>query len=78
FLKIKEDIETAFDLKRRSKAHTSPHLRDETQVLLRMYKEEELHLFRSGRTMDHAAVNRLDRGYQRLEGGKLDEFLERS
>ncbi|KAJ6448546.1 hypothetical protein C8R47DRAFT_1084987, partial [Mycena vitilis] len=28
--------------------------------------------------MDHAAVNRLDRGYQRLEGGKLDEFLERS
>ncbi|KAJ7643001.1 hypothetical protein DFH06DRAFT_999293 [Mycena polygramma] len=78
FLKIKEDIELAFDLKRRSKAHTSPHLRDELNVLLRMYKEEELHLFRSGRSLGHAAVNRFDRGYQRLEGGKLDEFLKHS
>ncbi|KAJ6463158.1 hypothetical protein C8R47DRAFT_1225275 [Mycena vitilis] len=78
FLKIKEDIELAFDLKRRSKAHTSPHLRDELNVLLRMYKEEELHLFRSGRSLGHAAVNRFDRGYQRLEGGKLEEFLKHS
>ncbi|KAJ7909546.1 hypothetical protein B0H13DRAFT_1529859, partial [Mycena leptocephala] len=39
---------------------------------------EELHLFRSGRSMGHAAVNRFDRGYQRLEGGKMAEFLERS
>lgn len=78
FLKIKENIESAFELKRRGKSHTSPHLRDETQVLLRMYKEEELHSFRSGRSMGHAAVNRLDRGYQRLEGGKMEEFLERS
>ncbi|KAF7371704.1 hypothetical protein MVEN_00026800 [Mycena venus] len=78
FLKIKEDIESAFDLKRRSKAHTSPHLRDETQILLRMYKEEELHLFRPGRSMGHAAVNRFDRGYQRLEDGKMREYLERS
>ncbi|KAJ7018511.1 hypothetical protein C8F04DRAFT_922199, partial [Mycena alexandri] len=35
-----------------------------------------LHLFRSGRSMGHAAVNRFNRGWQRLEGGKLDEFLE--
>ncbi|KAJ7691361.1 hypothetical protein B0H17DRAFT_902384, partial [Mycena rosella] len=78
FLQIKEDIESAFDLKRRGKAHTSPHLRDETKVLLCMYKEEELHFFRSGRTMGHAAVNRFDRGYQRLDEGKMAEFLERS
>ncbi|KAJ7692191.1 hypothetical protein B0H17DRAFT_1200535 [Mycena rosella] len=78
FLQIKEDIESAFDLKRRGKGHTSPHLRDETKVLLLMYKEEELHLFRWGRTMSHAAVNRFDRGYQRLEEGKMAEFLERS
>ncbi|KAJ7431690.1 hypothetical protein B0H11DRAFT_1848485 [Mycena galericulata] len=78
FLKIKENIESAFELKRRGKSHTSPHLRDETKILLRMYKEEELHLFRSGRSMGHAAINRFDRGYQRLEGGKMAEFLERS
>ncbi|KAJ7488761.1 hypothetical protein B0H11DRAFT_1860327 [Mycena galericulata] len=52
--------------------------RDETKILLQMYKEEELHFFRSGRSMGHAAINRFDRGYQRLEGGKMAEFLERS
>ncbi|KAJ7308761.1 hypothetical protein DFH08DRAFT_927373 [Mycena albidolilacea] len=78
FLKMKEDIETAFDLKRRAKAHTSPHLRNETQILLRVYEDEELHSFRSGRSMGHAAVNRFDRGYQRLDEGKMGEFLQRS
>ncbi|KAJ7765118.1 hypothetical protein B0H14DRAFT_2403154 [Mycena olivaceomarginata] len=76
FLQLKEDMESAFELKRRGKAHTSPHLRDETKILLRMYKEEELHYFRSGRSMGHAAVNRFDRGYQRLRQGKMAEFLE--
>ncbi|KAJ7932314.1 hypothetical protein B0H13DRAFT_1530293, partial [Mycena leptocephala] len=78
FLQIKEDIESAFELERRSKSDTSPHLRDETKILLRIYKEEEFHLFRSGRSMGHAAVNRLDRGYQRLQGGKMAEWLERA
>ncbi|KAJ7886975.1 hypothetical protein B0H13DRAFT_1451991, partial [Mycena leptocephala] len=55
FLKIKENVEAAFELKRRSKAHTSPHLRDETNVLLRLYREEELQTFRSHRSMGHAA-----------------------
>ncbi|KAJ6478884.1 hypothetical protein C8R45DRAFT_1076622 [Mycena sanguinolenta] len=61
-----------------AKPHTSPHLRDETKILLRMYKDEELHRFRSGRSMGHAAVNRFDRGYQRLDNGKMAEYLERS
>ncbi|KAJ7933573.1 hypothetical protein B0H13DRAFT_1856078 [Mycena leptocephala] len=71
-------VETAFELKRRSKAHPSPHLRDETKVLLRLYQEEELHHFRSGRSMGHAAVNRFDRGYQRLDNEKMAEYLQRS
>ncbi|KAJ7167969.1 hypothetical protein C8R46DRAFT_898893 [Mycena filopes] len=76
FLGMKDDVETAFDLKPRSKTHTSPHLREETKILLRMYKEEELHLFRTKRSMGHAAVNRIDRGLQRLEGGKMAEYLQ--
>ncbi|KAJ7770955.1 hypothetical protein B0H14DRAFT_3096055 [Mycena olivaceomarginata] len=75
FLQLKGDMESAFELKRRGKAHTSPHLRDETKILLRMYKEEQLHHFRSGRSMGHAAVNRFDSGYQRLRQGKMAEFL---
>jgi hypothetical protein len=78
FLRIKEEIESAFDLKARSKAHTSPHLRDEFQQLLRMHREDELHLFCSKRSMGHAAVNRFDRGYKRLEEGRLDDFLKKS
>ncbi|KAJ7661826.1 hypothetical protein B0H17DRAFT_953361, partial [Mycena rosella] len=78
FLQIKANIESAFDLKRRSKSHTSPHLRDETKILLQMYKEDKLHLFRSGRSMGHAALNRFDRGYQRLADGKMNDYLKRS
>ncbi|KAJ7929834.1 hypothetical protein B0H13DRAFT_1563973, partial [Mycena leptocephala] len=78
FLKIKENVEAAFELKRRSKAHTSPHLRDETNVLLRLYWEEELHTFRSRRSMGHAAIDRVDRDFQRLDGGKMAEYLQRS
>jgi hypothetical protein len=69
-------MESAFELKRRGKAHTSTHLRDETKILLHVYKEEELHYFRSGRSMGHAAGNRFDRGYQCLRQGKMAEFLE--
>lgn len=78
FLRIKEEITTAFSLKRRSKTHTSPHLRDELHLLLTMLKDEEVHLFRSGRSMGHCAVNQFARGCRRLEAGKLDEWLEKS
>ncbi|KAJ7729217.1 hypothetical protein B0H14DRAFT_3097944 [Mycena olivaceomarginata] len=70
FLQLKGDMESAFELKRRGKAHTSPHLRDETKILLRMYKEEQLHHFRSG--PKHGARC----SEQRLRQGKMAEFLE--
>ncbi|KAK6974153.1 hypothetical protein R3P38DRAFT_3332074 [Favolaschia claudopus] len=78
FIKIKEDMESAFELTRRSKSHTSPHMRDETRMLLKLYKEDQLHSFRSGRSLGHAAVNRFERGYEELQGGKLGDYLERS
>ncbi|KAJ6532184.1 hypothetical protein DFH09DRAFT_933468 [Mycena vulgaris] len=78
FLRLKEEIETAFSLKRRGKTHTSPHLRDELQLLLTMFKEEEIHFFRAGRSMGHAAVNQFARGCRRLEEAKLGEWLLKS
>ncbi|KAJ7776977.1 hypothetical protein DFH07DRAFT_865690 [Mycena maculata] len=78
FLRIKEEITTAFTLKRRGRTHTSPHLRDELHLLLTMFKEQEVHLFRSGRSMGHAAVKQFARGCRRLEAGKLDEWLKKS
>ncbi|KAJ7633589.1 hypothetical protein DFH06DRAFT_1139927 [Mycena polygramma] len=78
FLQIKAEVETAFNLERRSQTHTSPHLRDELTLLLKAFKEEEVHLFRSGRSLGHAAVNQFARGYRRLEEGKMEAFLTKS
>jgi hypothetical protein len=76
FLRFKEDIETAFNLKRRGKAHTSPHQRPELRLLLTMFKDEEVHTFRAGRSMGHAAVNQFARGVRQLDEGKLQDFIE--
>ncbi|KAJ6487520.1 hypothetical protein DFH09DRAFT_1252793 [Mycena vulgaris] len=78
FLQIKEEITEAFSLKSRGKTHTSPNVRDELKLLMMMFKEEEVHLFREGRSMGHAAVNQFARGCRRLEGGKLKDFLNKS
>ncbi|KAK7050355.1 hypothetical protein R3P38DRAFT_2604844 [Favolaschia claudopus] len=78
FLRMKDQIQSAFELKSRGKTHTSPHLRNEFQQLLRMHKEDELHLFVPGRTYGHAAVNFLERGYERLEEGRMNDFIKSS
>ncbi|PBK64863.1 hypothetical protein ARMSODRAFT_892428 [Armillaria solidipes] len=78
FLRIKEEFESAFELSRRSKSHTSPHLRDEYKILLTIFREEQLHLFRPTRSMGHAASDLLNRGYKRLHEEKLPEFLKKS
>jgi hypothetical protein len=78
FLLIKEEVETSFDFQSRGQTHTSPSLSDELALLLRVFKEEEVHLFRSGRSLGHAAVNQFARGWRRLDEEKLDAFLTKS
>ncbi|PBK92339.1 hypothetical protein ARMGADRAFT_1105106 [Armillaria gallica] len=78
FLRIKEEFEAAFELGRRSKSHTSPHLRDEYKILLTIFREEQVHKFRSTRSMGHAAVDLLNQGYVKLNREKLPDFLKKS
>ncbi|KAJ7815739.1 hypothetical protein B0H14DRAFT_3111793 [Mycena olivaceomarginata] len=78
FLLIKEEVETSFDFQSRGQTHTSPSLSDELGLLLRVFKEEEVHLFRSGRSLGHAAVNQFARGWRRLDEEKLNTFLTKS
>ncbi|KAJ6584402.1 hypothetical protein B0H19DRAFT_896078, partial [Mycena capillaripes] len=78
FLQIKEEVEAAFELEHRGKTHTSPDIQGELHLLLTAFKEEEVHLFRSGRSMGHAAVNQFARGWRRLEEGKMADFLTKS
>ncbi|KAJ7660455.1 hypothetical protein B0H17DRAFT_954170, partial [Mycena rosella] len=78
FLQIKEEVETAFELEPRGKTHTSPGVQSELHLLLTVFKEEEVHVFCSGRSMGHAAVNQFARGWRRLEEGKMEDFLTKS
>ncbi|KAJ6448022.1 hypothetical protein C8R45DRAFT_787866, partial [Mycena sanguinolenta] len=78
FLQIKEEVESAFDFKHRGQTHTSPSLRDELQLLMKMFKDEEVHLFRARRSLGHAAVNQFARGWLRLDEEKLGAFLTKS
>jgi hypothetical protein len=76
-LNIKEAFESAFELSRRTKGHTSPHLSPEYQTLLVMYVAEQLHYFRSGRSMGHCANNYMDAGYNDLEKS-IHGFLKKT
>ncbi|KAJ7250957.1 hypothetical protein C8J57DRAFT_1666793 [Mycena rebaudengoi] len=59
--------------------HTSSDLRAELILLLTVFMEEEVHLFRSERSLGHAAVAQFARGCRRFdEDGKLETFLQRS
>jgi hypothetical protein len=78
FLRMKEQIQSAFELKPPGKTHGAPHLRNEFQQLLRMHREDELHRFRPGRTNGHAAVNFFAKGYEALEEGKIADFIAQS
>ena len=78
FLRIKEEIENAFFLTSRGKSHTSSHLRDELRLLLALFMEENIHLFFTGRTLGHTAINQFNVGYWRLDTGKLDDFISKS
>ncbi|KAJ7762259.1 hypothetical protein B0H16DRAFT_1884208 [Mycena metata] len=78
FLQMKQEVELAFEFQPRGQTHTSPHLRPELQLLLTVFKEEEVHLFRAGRSLGHATVNQFARGWKRLDQRKLASFLEKS
>ena len=78
FLQIKEEIKNAFSLTSHGKSHTSSHLCDELQLLLALFMEENIHLFFTGRTLDHTTINQFNVGYWQLDTGKLDDFISKS
>ncbi|KAJ6610317.1 hypothetical protein B0H10DRAFT_2293130 [Mycena sp. CBHHK59/15] len=61
---------------RKDPRFTPPEKRVST--ILRMHKEDQLHLFRPGRSMGHAAVNFFERGYEKLEDTQLTKFIRDS
>ncbi|THU84431.1 hypothetical protein K435DRAFT_870254 [Dendrothele bispora CBS 962.96] len=80
FIKCTKNWETAFDMKTRSRSHTSPNNHPELRALQVEIKSSELHLFRPGRLYpEHIATDLLTNGYNRLGSeGKLKTFITKS
>lgn len=77
FLRLKEELEASLELYKRSKSHTSRHLRAEYHQVLNLFGEDNIHLFRSQRSMGHAATFYLHTGSKKLANGTLDTHLKR-
>ncbi|KAJ3559455.1 hypothetical protein NM688_g327 [Phlebia brevispora] len=62
---------------RRSR-HPEPHSRPEMRTLLQVYNQEELHMFRAGRSYDRNAedVDTFAKGIAALEKGKLKRWID--
>ncbi|KAF8994246.1 hypothetical protein BDZ89DRAFT_1053392 [Hymenopellis radicata] len=76
FLRFKEAMESAFELTRRSKSHTSAHLRAEYQILLEKYRQCSLRYFVSRRTMGFIAKEYAGKGYKLMDKTKMKDFHE--
>ncbi|THU92868.1 hypothetical protein K435DRAFT_862056 [Dendrothele bispora CBS 962.96] len=76
FIKCTKNWETAFDIKSRSRSHTSPNNHPELRALQAEIKSSELHLFHPGCLYpEHIATDLLTNGYNRLSSeGKLKTF----
>ncbi|KAF9022260.1 hypothetical protein BDZ89DRAFT_1137427 [Hymenopellis radicata] len=75
FLRLKEELELAFELSSRGKVHTSSHLCDERRVMMAIYREDKLAYFRQARSMGHAARELIGTGYKTLDEAKMKDFL---
>lgn len=77
FVLVKKSMTESLGLTHRSGKHKEPHTNAETRTLMKTYQNEQLHLFRPGRTYgdDVKKVDDLGRGVERLSGGKLASWV---
>lgn len=55
FLRLKDEMEKMVDLVPRRKAHSEPHLDNEFNEVLRIFREWGIHKFKAGRDLGHHA-----------------------
>jgi hypothetical protein len=77
FVLVKKSVTEGLGLAKRGGKHAEPHTNPEMAKLLQIYKEHQLHMFRSGRNYGHNLwkVDDLGRGQQRLAEGKLASWV---
>ncbi|KAJ7572432.1 hypothetical protein C8J56DRAFT_807505 [Mycena floridula] len=74
FVQVKKAVHEGLGLTSRGGKHPEPHNNPEIIELLKLYKSEQLHCFRAGRTYgeDLRRVDDLSWGLEKLAGGKLE------
>ncbi|KAJ3005457.1 hypothetical protein NUW54_g4331 [Trametes sanguinea] len=80
FIELKNLWGVGVGLAKRRGYHPEPHSRPEIRKLLETYREEELHLFRKGRSYDDSppALNTFQDGVKQLDNKKLKRFISES
>ncbi|KAJ3488897.1 hypothetical protein NLI96_g2538 [Meripilus lineatus] len=78
FLRLKEEMEDMVDLVPRRKAHSEPHLDNEFNEVLRLFREWGIHTFKAGRDLGHHAQDQFARGMAQLAKEKVKKFVDRS
>lgn len=77
FVVVKKSVTEGLGLAQRRGKHSEPHTKPEMKKLLEVYRDQQLHLFRSGRTYggDPRKTDDFGRGCQRLIEGKLVSWV---
>ncbi|KAK6974759.1 hypothetical protein R3P38DRAFT_2583668 [Favolaschia claudopus] len=76
---LKTEFRKGLDLTKRTSKHKKPHEKPEVKILLKTYRDNELHKRRPGRTYkDGRDVNDFERGMQHLAKGALSKFTSRT
>ncbi|KAH8101947.1 hypothetical protein BXZ70DRAFT_891314 [Cristinia sonorae] len=79
FLRLKEEMEAVVQIAPRRKTHTAPHLQNEYQEALRVFREYDLHRHHEGRDFGFHAKDDYKEGMASLQRGKkVAEFIEES
>jgi hypothetical protein len=77
FVLVKKSMTEGLGLTQRSGKRKEPHTNAETRTLMKNYQNEQLHLYRLGRSYgdDVRKVDDSGRGVERLSGGKLASWV---
>ncbi|KAJ6501793.1 hypothetical protein DFH09DRAFT_1102431 [Mycena vulgaris] len=78
---LKADLRDSVGLAKRSGRHKEPHAKPEVKILLKHYKDVELHHRRPGRTYtpgESALVDNFTAGIKKLQEGGLSKWVRRT
>lgn len=73
--RAKKDLEAGVGLMPKSGHHSAPHTKPEVLTLLTQYRLLELHSRRPGRVIDDRDVDDFQRGWEKLEKGRLASWV---